>query len=75
MASRLLARSFEPQERAIVKAAYADYLKYYDSHPADAAKLTVVGDSKSDPSVGTAELAALTMVANQVMNLDEVLNK
>jgi hypothetical protein len=34
-----------------------------------------VGDSSAGPSVAPAELAAWTMVANQLMNLDEVLNK
>jgi hypothetical protein len=34
-----------------------------------------VGESKPDPKLDKVQLAALTMVANQLMNLDEVLNK
>jgi hypothetical protein len=75
MASRLLARSFEPKERDIVLSSYRDYLTYYDSVPADAKKLLSVGDSKAPANLPPAKLAAMTMVANEVMNLDEVLVK
>jgi hypothetical protein len=34
-----------------------------------------VGQSPRDPSLDTAELAAWTMLVNQLMNMDEVLNK
>lgn len=75
MASRLLARSFEPKERAIVLSSYRDYLAYYDSVPGDAKKLVGVGESKAPANLPTSKLAAMTMVANEVMNLDEVLVK
>ena len=39
------------------------------------AKLIAVGESKADPALDPATLAAWTMTANEVMNLDEVLNK
>jgi uncharacterized protein DUF1553/uncharacterized protein DUF1549/cytochrome c/concanavalin A-like lectin/glucanase superfamily protein len=75
MANRLLARSFDPKEREVVLSSYKDYLSYYDSTPADAKKLVSVGESKAPASFPTAKLAAMTMVANEVMNLDEVLVK
>jgi hypothetical protein len=75
MASRLLARSFDDKEREIVKRSYRDYLSHYDAHPTDAAKLLNSGESKADQRIPKPELAALTMVANELMNLDEVLNK
>ena len=75
MTARLLARPFDQKEREIVKRAYQDYLAYYDSHPEDAQKLLSVGESKADLPAAAPQVAALTMVANQVMNLDEVLNK
>jgi hypothetical protein len=34
-----------------------------------------VGESKADPKLEAAELAAWTMAVNELMNLDEVLNK
>ena len=40
-----------------------------------AKKLIAVGESKPTDEVPAAQLAAMTMVANQLMNLDEVLNK
>ena len=75
MTARLLARPFDQKEREIVKRAYQDYLAYYDSHPEDAQKLLSVGESKADLPAAAPQVAALTMVANQVMNLDEVFNK
>ena len=75
MTSRLLARALEEKERAVVGDAYADYLRFYDSHPAEADAALSVGESKPGRKLGKAEFAALTMVANQLMNLDEVLNK
>jgi hypothetical protein len=75
MSARLLARPFDEKERVIVKRAYQEFLAYYDSHPEDAQKLLSVGESKADLTAGVPQVAALAMVANQVMNLDEVLNK
>jgi hypothetical protein len=75
VSANLLARVLEPGERAIVQRAYSDYRKYYDSHPEDAKQLLSVGESKADTQLPATEFAALTMVANQMMNLDEVLNK
>jgi hypothetical protein len=37
--------------------------------------LIKVGESKADASLDKPTLAAYTMMANQLMNLDEVLNK
>lgn len=75
MTLRLLSRTFQPAERAIAMRAYQDYLSYYSSHPEDARKLLSVGESKPEDGLPAADSAALTMVANQIMNLDEVLSK
>ncbi len=75
MASRLLGRTFDTKERDIVRRSYRDYLAFYDTHPADAGKLLNVGQSKANPKIPKPEFAALAMVANEMMNLDEVLNK
>jgi len=71
----LLSRTFEQNERAIAEQAYQDYLGYYASHLEEATKLLSVGESKAEKALDVPKLAALTMLANQVMNLDEVLNK
>ncbi len=74
MTARLLARPLGSREREITRAAYRDYMRYYDSQPADGELLLRTGASPP-PEGPTAELAALTMVANQFLNLDEALNK
>ncbi len=58
-----------------MKGVYDDLLAHYKAELAEAKKLIAVGESKADPKLDAAELAAWTMVANQLMNLDEVLNK
>src|SRR6478672_10951452 len=73
--TRVLARPFQTQERQSLKGALKDFLSYYDSHPDQAGKLVAVGESKRDPSVPAVELAAWTMIANDILNLDEALNK
>ncbi len=75
LAKRLLARNFRPAEADVVRASLDGLLGFYKGHPEDAKKLLAVGESKADPSLDGATLAAWTMLANELMNLDEVLNK
>jgi hypothetical protein len=75
LTARLLARPLDDSERRVTSHAFRDYLKFYDSHPDEARKAIAAGESQPDPHLDKTELAALTMVANQLMNLDEVLNK
>jgi hypothetical protein len=75
LATRLLARPLESGEREIVEGSYKDYLNRFSSHEDEARKLLAVGEFKADESLPVPEFAALTMVANEVMNLDEVLTK
>ncbi|MFO0802436.1 MAG: DUF1553 domain-containing protein [Gemmataceae bacterium] len=75
IARRLLARPFTPEELKIVEPILNELLAGYKSKPEDAKKLIAFGESKADPSLDVAQLAAYTMVVNQLMNLDEVLNK
>jgi hypothetical protein len=75
MAARLISRDLDAKEMSIVVSSYRDYLTYYDGKPDDAAKLLKVGESKADESLPKAQFAALTMVANELMNMDEVLAK
>jgi len=75
LAGRLLARPFRPEEASAGQSSLKELLDYYQAHPDDAAKLVAVGDSKADASLDVSTLAAWTMFANELMNLDEVLNK
>jgi hypothetical protein len=75
MTSRLIARSFDKKEQALVLNSYRDYLTYYKGDTEDAKKLVSVGESKVIPNLPAPQLAAMTMVATELMNLDEVLVK
>ena len=75
MTLRLVARKLEENERAVARGAYKDFLAYYQQNSEDAGKLLATGESKLEQALPQAESAALTMLANQIMNLDEVLNK
>jgi hypothetical protein len=75
IAERLLARPLSAEELAIVNQSAEQFTQHYAAHAEEAAKLIDVGDSTPDASIPAPELAAWTMVANQLMNLDEVLNK
>ncbi|RUL81078.1 DUF1553 domain-containing protein [Tautonia sociabilis] len=75
MTLRLLSRPLESEELAIVQESLADLLAYYQAHPDDARALIAVGESPADPALDPAALASWTMLANQLMNLDEVLTK
>ena len=75
MALHLLARPLNAKELALVEGAFSDYKVYYSAHPQDAHAMLRHGDSPPDPSLPEGEFAAYTMLANQLMNLDEVLNK
>jgi hypothetical protein len=75
IARRLLARPFTMAEQKVVKESLDSLLAHYVANPADAKGLIAVGESKADSSLEPSELAAWTMLANELMNLDEVLNK
>ena len=75
IARRLLARPLRPQETSVVKTTHAKLLAFYEKQPDEAKKLLAIGESKTDANVPAPQLAAMTMVANQLLNLDEVLNK
>jgi hypothetical protein len=75
MAQRLLARPLLGKEEKIVESGLGDLLAYYQESRRAAADLISVGDSKPNPKLDGPTLAAYTMVANELMNLDETLNK
>ena len=77
LANRLLARPFTTAEQTIVAATLRDLTTDYAAPDSldDAKKLITVGESKSDSTLPPQKLAAWTMLVNQLMNLDEALNK
>jgi hypothetical protein len=75
ISNAILARPLTLAEKRIVRSAFDDFQHYYSDREADARKLLRTGERDPDPSLAPAEHAAFTMVANQLFNLDEVLNK
>jgi hypothetical protein len=75
MARRLLARPLRDGEFQVVRGVVDDLLAHYRTHPDEAKKLVNVGESRPDAALDVPTLAAWTMTANQLMNLDEVLTK
>ena len=72
---RVLLRPFAPAEMAVVKASHDKLLAYYRAHVDDAKTLIAQGEHKADAALPPADLAAMTMLCNELLNLDEVLNK
>jgi mono/diheme cytochrome c family protein len=68
-------RPITDSERTILKAAHAEYRTAFAKDTAAATKLLALGETKADSKLNATDLAALTMVANTVLNLDEVLTK
>ncbi len=72
---RVLCRELSAREKPVVEASLRDLRAHYQQHPADAEALLGVGESQKDSELPKPELAAWTMLTNQFLNLDEVLNK
>jgi hypothetical protein len=75
MARKVLCRPLKAAEVKVVENSFTKLHGYYQGRIEDARKLIAVGESRADPALEPAQLAAWTMVANQLFNLDEVLNK
>lgn len=75
IAEQIISRPFRDEELAVIQASYNQLSEHYRSHAEAAKDLIAVGEAPTDESVPAPELAAWTMTVNQLMNLDEVLNK
>jgi hypothetical protein len=75
ISNHLLARPLTPEERSVARKEFNDFRAYYSENRTDSEKLLNTGEKRADPGMEPAEYAAFTMVTNELMNLDEVLNK
>lgn len=75
IAQRVLARPWKDGERSILQSSLKELRANYAADKAAAEQLIAVGQTKPPKDVDASELAAWTMLINQVMNLDEALNK
>ena len=73
--TRVLARDFSDAERAVARRTYDRFVDLYRADTGEARSLLDVGESPFDAALPLTESAAWTMLASQLMNLDEVLNK
>jgi hypothetical protein len=71
----LISRPMRESEVKVVQSTYQAALEEFTSIPEEATKLINVGNSLPDPELPASQLAAWTIVANQILNMDETLNK
>jgi hypothetical protein len=65
----------KPAESKVLLSLRDQQLAVYRASPAAALKLLQVGESPHDEKFDAAELAAWTMVASAILNLDETVTK
>ncbi|MFZ9856408.1 MAG: DUF1553 domain-containing protein, partial [Limisphaerales bacterium] len=75
VSERLLLRPMTPEEQGMVRRSFDEFSAFYRGRPEAADQLMGLGELRPAGVVPTPDLAALTLVANQLFNLDEVLNK
>jgi len=71
----LLARQWEPRERAALEKALKKFESVYAQDQNSAETLVAVGESRRDLDLPNDELASWMMLASAALNLDAVLNK
>jgi hypothetical protein len=70
-----LARPPADQEMALLKKTYNEQLENFNADPKAAEELLKVGESKKPENCKPTELAALTAVANVILNLNETITR
>ena len=65
----------KPKETQVLQRIYQRQLAEYQKQPLEAENLLKVGESPRNQKLDQAELAAWTMVANTILNLDETISK
>ncbi len=70
-----LGRMPQPDEMGVLKRTYEQQLANFQSNPEAAAALLKVGESKAMDGQPTPELAAMTAVANVLLNLNETITR
>jgi len=74
-AARIFARPLTAAELQLIQNSLKELSAFYAAHAEEAKQLIAFGDSKADPALNVSELAAWTMLANELFNLDEALCK
>jgi len=69
------ARLPAPDESRVLLDLYASERAAFNANPKNANSFIAIGESKADPALDAAELAAWTAVASTLLNLDETITK
>jgi len=75
MSEILLSRDPPPQMASVLAGSLTQMEKHYAADPKAAHDLIAAGERAADPSIPAPELAAWTMVASEMLNLDETVTK
>jgi hypothetical protein len=75
MSEILLGHDPAPKTAAVLEDSLRQMRSHYDADPKSAHALVAMGEEKRDQSLAEPELAAWTMVASEMLNLDETINK
>jgi Protein of unknown function (DUF1553)/Protein of unknown function (DUF1549)/Planctomycete cytochrome C len=71
----VLSREATPTELEILRNQLNDHLARYQANVESATKLTQLGETKPDTNQNVSELAAYTLIANTIFNLDETVTR
>lgn len=72
---RVLCRPLVAAESEVLLRSLQHLQEYYQAHPEDATALIAVGETPVPTDIDPDRLAAWTLLINQLLNLDEVVNK
>ena len=75
MSLRLLNRKFETKEREVVKSTLDAAMEYYTAKPEEARLAISTGETKAPETIPAPDLAAWSIVASQLFNLDETVTR
>jgi hypothetical protein len=75
MTEILLAHNPPPKMAAVLEESFKQMQEHYAADPKAAHALVEVGEKKHDTAIPEPELAAWTMVASEMLNLDEMVTK
>ena len=71
----LFAHAPPPQMAAVLEKSLGEMQKHYAANPKEARSLVKIGEKRRATSIPEPELAAWTMIASEMLNLDETVNK
>jgi hypothetical protein len=75
MSEILLAHGASEKMESALAASFREMNKHYAANPKAAHDLVTLGEKKKDASISERDLAAWTIVASEMLNLDETINK